>query len=159
MSRGSLYLHNRWTSSLSIRRQVVGRRRRSGNGQLGSADFGIRPGPSGSNWIDNWHHFAPVEDVRLCWGQHHHSGGHVRRTLDVLCVSEHRPDPVQSLRLHPAAQQWVTRFQITCRRRCCPLEQRAKHLRCFGNIMDRPLRLKDLEKKKEKSHTSCRPLP
>lgn len=99
-----MYLHIRWTSSLLFHRRVV-EEEEEGNGQLGSSDFRIRPGPPGCNWIDNWHHFAPVEDVCLCRGQHHHSGGHVRRTLDVLCVSEYRPNSVQGVRLDPSAQQ------------------------------------------------------
>lgn len=75
------------------------------NGQLESPDVGLLPQPPGPNWIDRWHHFAPVEDVRLRRGQHHHGHRHVRGTVDVLRVPEHRPDPVQGVRLHPAAQQ------------------------------------------------------
>lgn len=65
-----------------------------GNGQLGSADFGIRPGAPGRNRIDNRHHPAAVEDVGLRRGQHHHGGGHVRGPVDVVRLPEHRADPV-----------------------------------------------------------------
>ena len=75
------------------------------DGQLRSADSGLRPGPLGRNRTGGWHHFAPVEDVGLRRGQHHHGRGHVRGPVDVVRLPEHRPDPVQSLRLHPAAQQ------------------------------------------------------
>lgn len=75
------------------------------DGKLRSADSWIRPGPPGSHWIDYWHNSAPVEDVRVRRGQHHHGGVHVRRTVDVVRLPEHRPDPVQGVRLHPAAQQ------------------------------------------------------
>lgn len=70
------------------------RTRRRANGQLGSADSGIRPGAPGRNRVDNRHHYAPVEDVRLCRGQHHHRGSLVRGTVDVVRLPEHRTDPV-----------------------------------------------------------------
>lgn len=76
---------------------VTGRSSKSegrGNGQLGSADFGIRLGAPGRNRIDNRHHPAAVEDVGLRRGQHHHRGGHVRGAVDVLRLPEHRADPV-----------------------------------------------------------------
>lgn len=65
-----------------------------GNGQLGSADLGIRPGAPGRHRIDHRHHPAPVEDVGLCRGQHHHRRGHVRGPVDVVRLPEHRADPV-----------------------------------------------------------------
>lgn len=89
-------------------RSPAGRRRtrRSANyGQLGSAASGILPGAPRRHWPDNRHHLATVEDVRLCRGQHHHRGGHVPGTVDVVRLPEHRTDPVQSVRLDPAAQQ------------------------------------------------------
>lgn len=88
------------TSAAGGRRlcQVTGRSSNSEgeirNGQLGSADFGIRPGAPGRHWVDHRHHPASVEDVRLRWRQHHHRGRHVRGTLDVLRLPEHRTDPV-----------------------------------------------------------------
>lgn len=76
---------------------VIGRSSKNearGNGQLGSADSGIRPGAPGRNRIDSRHHPAAVEDVGLCRGQHHHRGGHVRGPVDVVRLPEHRADPV-----------------------------------------------------------------
>lgn len=78
---------------------------RGSHGKLRSTDSGIRSVPSWSHWTDNWHNSAPVEDVRLRRGQHHHGDCYVRRTVDVVRLPEHRPDPVQGVRLHPAAKQ------------------------------------------------------
>lgn len=51
-------------------------------------------------WMD-WHHLhygaAPMEAVLVCRGCHHYGRGLVRRPVDVLCISEHRPGAVQDL--------------------------------------------------------------
>lgn len=78
---------------------------RGSHGKLRSTDPRVRFVPPWSHWTDNWHDPAPVEDVRVRRGQHHHGHRHVRGPVDVLRLPEHRPDPVQGVRLHPAAEQ------------------------------------------------------
>lgn len=91
-------LRSRWTASLSgswsSKERGGGGGEGEQNGQLGSADSGILPGAPGRHRLDHRHHHAPVEDVRLRRGQHHHRGGHVPGTVDVLRLAEHRTDPV-----------------------------------------------------------------
>ena len=77
------------------------------DGQLRDSTFGFFPVSYRHRRAHHRDYPAAVEDVGVHRGQHHHSRGHVPGAVDVLRLPEHRTAPVQDLRLHPAARQWV----------------------------------------------------
>lgn len=71
------------------------------NGQLRDSTFGLFPVTDWHRGSDHRDHPAPVEDVGLRRGQHHHGRGHVPGIVDVLRLPEYGTAPVQDLRFHP----------------------------------------------------------